>query len=349
MGVIIAIVMLLLLVMVHELGHFWMGKALGIGVEELAIGFGPKIFQKKSKNGILYTLRALPLGAFVRFAGEDEENDNPKAMNNQPVWKRFLTTLAGPAMNILMAYVVMVIYMMTFGLNYNVPRIGQLMEGLPAQQAGLQVGDVIESVDGQSIDVEALDAFLQVREKIMGGKPGQPMELGIIRNGERQKITLTPILSEESVLQIGIVFDVDVYRFSFLEAVPAGIRQLWSVMGEMLNMLKNLFFKGEGVDQITGPVGTVGIISQQVAQGWDMILNMLCVISLNLGIMNLLPIPALDGGRLVLLTVEAIRRKPMDRNKEGLVHLIGFGILIMVMLFFTYKDIIRWITGNWGI
>ena len=121
MGVIIAILILLILVMVHELGHFFMGRALGIGIEELSIGFGPKIFQKKSKKEILYTLRVLPLGAFVRFTGEDEDNDNPKAMNNQPVWKRFLTVLAGPAMNILMAYAVVAIYLMVIGLAYNVP------------------------------------------------------------------------------------------------------------------------------------------------------------------------------------------------------------------------------------
>lgn len=348
MGVIIAILILLILVMVHELGHFFMGRALGIGIEELSIGFGPKIFQKKSKKEILYTLRVLPLGAFVRFTGEDEDNDNPKAMNNQPVWKRFLTVLAGPAMNILMAYAVVAIYLMVIGLAYNAPVVAQLMDGLPAQQAGLQVGDIIESVNGESVDINTVGAGEQVRDMITSAQAGQPLVLGVIRDGEKMEISLTPVLGEDGALQIGIYMGQAMYHFGFVDAVRASGQQIWYVMGEMLNMLKDLIFRGEGVEGVMGPVGTVGFISQQVSQGLDMILNMVWLLSLNLGIMNLLPIPALDGGRLVLLIVEGIRRKPLDRNKEGLVHLIGFGLLIMVMLFFTYKDIIRWITGNWG-
>ena len=151
-GILIAILMLGILIIIHEMGHFFVGRLCGIGIEEVGIGFGPKLVQRTTKKGLLVTWRLLPFGAFVRFTGEDESSDNPKAMNNQPVWKRLLTVLAGPLTNILFAMLIIMVLLMGYGIPYNTTEVAELVEGLPAQLAGLRVGDVITAVGGTQLD-----------------------------------------------------------------------------------------------------------------------------------------------------------------------------------------------------
>ena len=321
-----AICILGVIVVVHEFGHYLVGRLCGIGVVEFAVGMGPKLFGWKRK-GIQYSVRLIPLGGFCKFVGEDEAHPAPNAMNNAKVWKRFLTVAAGPVMNFVFAYVVAVVLLANYMTASLLPKIDAVVENTPAYAAGFQAGD----------ETTALNFTLN-------------------RNGETVETQVTPALVDvESVdengnatvtqaLQIGIQFSSRTYTFT--EAVPEAGRFMLDVTKMMLTTLKNLVFKGEGVKEVSGPVGIISFVSGQVKEGWYMILYIVFLISLNLGIMNLLPLPALDGGRLVFLIVEGIRRRPVPPEKEGMVHAIGFLLLLVLIGLVTYQDIARLITGG---
>lgn len=336
LGIIGGLLMLTLLVVVHEFGHFTVGRACDMKIEEFAAGFGPKLLSKV-KNGIRYSIRALPLGGFVQFYGEDsdEAGSEPRAFNNRPIWQRFLTLLAGPAMNILMAFVITVGVLVGFG-DF-VPAIASVEEGMPAAEVGLQVGDRIVSVDGKRID------FAMEFSGIDLTKSGDSVRLGVERGGQELEYEVPFQYSEEEGRNmIGIRYSTDTrQRFGFFEAIGLSFKWMYLIIAEMLSFLGNLIFRGQGVEGLAGPVGTIGLVSQAVRSGPEVILRMATLLSINLGIMNLLPIPGLDGGRILLLGIEKLRGKPLPQNKEGLINLIGMGLMFLLMIFLTYQDIVR--------
>ncbi len=336
LGIIGGLILLTILVVAHEWGHFAVGRACDMKIEEFAAGFGPKLLSKV-KNGIRYSIRALPLGGFVQFYGEDsqEAGSEPRAFNNKPIWQRFLTLLAGPAMNILLAFVITVGVLIGYG-DF-VPTVASVQEGMPAEQVGLQVGDRITSVDGKRID------FAMEFEGIDLTKSGQSVLLGIERNGEQMEFEIPLQYSEEEGRSlIGITYSTATrQRFGFFEAIGLSFKWMYLIIAEMFAFLGDLIFRGQGVEGLAGPVGTIGIVSQAVRSGPEVILRIATLLSINLGIMNLLPIPGLDGGRIVLLGVEKLRGKPLSQNKEGLINLIGMGLLFLFMIFLTYQDIAR--------
>ena len=349
-----AICILGVIVVVHEFGHYLVGRLCGIGVVEFAVGMGPKLFGWKRK-GIQYSVRLIPLGGFCKFVGEDEAHPAPNAMNNAKVWKRFLTVAAGPVMNFVFAYVVAVVLLANYMTASLLPKIDAVVENTPAYAAGFQAGDVVTAVNGQPISYDN-DGALKMREQVQAADETTALNFTLNRNGETVETQVTPALVDvESVdengnttvtqaLQIGIQFSSRTCTFA--EAVPEAGRFMLDVTKMMLTTLKNLVFKGEGVKEVSGPVGIISFVSGQVKEGWYMILYIVFLISLNLGIMNLLPLPALDGGRLVFLIVEGIRRKPVPPEKEGMVHAIGFLLLLVLIGLVTYQDIARLITGG---
>ena len=345
--VLLALVMLGVIVTVHEFGHYLVGRLCGIGILEFNVGFGPKLFSW-TRNGIQYALRVIPLGGSCMFLGEDEDNDNPRAMNNQPVWKRFITVLAGPFMNFVLAFVVCAIMLNAFFIAETFPVIDQVMDDMPAAEAGLLAGDRIVEVNGEAIG-EGSEGVQAISQAIQSGEPGVPVEIAVERGGERVALTMTPqlVTDEEtgaSRLQIGIVFGGR--TFTFLESIGEAGRYMVETTGMMLDSLRKLFFHGEGLDDTAGTVGIIAVVSQRAREGMYMVLWLMFIISLNLGIVNLLPLPALDGGRLIFLIVEAIRRKPIPPEKEGLVHGIGLMLLFGLFIVLTYRDIVRLITGG---
>lgn len=349
-----AVCILGVIVVVHEFGHYLVGRLCGIGVVEFAVGMGPKLLGWKRK-GIQYSIRLIPLGGFCKFVGEDEEHPAANAMNNAKVWKRFLTVAAGPVMNFVFAYVVAVVLLANFMTASLLPRIDAVVENTPAYEAGFQAGDVVTAVNGQAISFDN-DGALKMREEVQAADENTALTFTLDRNGEKLETQVTPALVDvESVdadgnttvtqaLQIGIQFSSRTYTFA--EAVPEAGRFMLDVTKMMLTTLKDLVFKGEGVTEVSGPVGIISFVSGQVKEGWYMILYIVFLISLNLGIMNLLPLPALDGGRLVFLILEGIRRKPVPPEKEGMVHAIGFLLLLVLIGLVTYQDIARLITGG---
>lgn len=341
--ILVTLLIIGILVTIHELGHFVVGRLCGIGVVEFSIGFGPKIFGFKRK-GILYSLRALPLGGFCKFVGEDEENPAPNAMNKQAVWKRILTVAAGPVMNIVFAFVMCVVLLANYAYLGILPGIDSVVDDSPAQISGIMAGDIITAINGEAITFDDAGA-MRAREIIGQCTEGQSITLTIQRGDETVDLTLTPEFVTESDTeprpQIGIMFESVGYTFG--QAVRSAGAYMLEFTKVMLESLKDFVFHGK--NDISGPVGIITEVSKYVGQGMYMVVNLLFVLSLNLGILNLLPIPALDGGRLVFLIIEAIRRKPIPPEKEGIAHLAGFALLILFILVVTYKDIVRLIAG----
>ena len=346
--VLLAIVMLGVIVTVHEFGHYCVGRLCGLGIGEFSVGFGPRLLGWERK-GIKYSLRAIPLGGYCAFVGEDERNDDPRAMNNQPVWKRFLTVLAGPFMNFVLAFVICAIMLSGYFIAETYPVVDEVMAGMPAEAAGLQAGDRILEVNGVALTNDTAGTGLMI-STIQSGDLTQPIRLVVERDGARVpfEMTAVPVESDGSTrYQIGIVFSSRTYNF--FEAIKGAGAYMADTTSQMLESLKNLIFKGEGLEDTAGTVGIIAVVSQRAREGVYMVLWLIFIISLNLGIMNLLPIPALDGGRLLFLIVEMIRRKPIPPEKEGMVHAAGMILILGLFVVLTYHDIVRLVTGGFNL
>lgn len=352
MYIIIALLLLGILVTVHEAGHFLAARITGIPVSEFAIGMGPKLLGWHSrKYDTKFSLRLIPVGGYCAFVGEDDADGShigqKLAFNNQPVWKRLLTVFSGPLMNFVLAFVALVLFFWIGGVN-EVTGIDSFIEvsaAGPAYSAGLQDGDVIAAVNGVDMLDSSTEALVNAIGSYQAGDP--PLHLIIHRGEEIFETDLTPFWDEDAgKYRIGIT--VRGYYRTETRACGLGeaLVQSWETCvyasGAIVNSLKGMITTGEGLDQVSGPVGIVSMVSDQVeAGGLTAFINYLVVISINLGIMNLLPIPGLDGSRLVFLIIEAIRRKPIPPQKEAMVHLIGMGALMLLMVVLVFKDVTR--------
>ncbi len=345
--ILLALVMLGVIVVAHEFGHYLVGRLCGIGIVEFSVGFGPRLCGWERK-GIKYSLRAIPLGGFCAFVGEDERNPDPHAMNNQPVWKRFLTVIAGPAMNFVLAFVVCAVMLGSYFIAETYPIVHEVTSGMPAEAAGLEVGDRILEVNGVALTNDTAGVQLML-STMQAGDLTQPIDLVIERDGQRLDYSMTAVPVPEadgavSRYQIGIVFSSRTY--TFFESIREAGSYMVETTAQMVESLKNLIFKGEGLEDTVGTVGIIAVVAQQAREGMYMVLWLMFIISLNLGIINLLPLPALDGGRLLFLIIEAIRRKPVPPEKEGMVHAVGMALLLGLFVLLTYRDIARLVSGG---
>lgn len=335
MYVILALLMLSLLIMVHEAGHFFAARACGIEVQEFSIGMGTLLLKHKSKKGTQFSLRLLPIGGYCQFYGEDQDVPDARAFNQQPVWKRAITVASGPLMNFAVAILTIVIYMSAVGLLTTVPRVAQVEPN--AAQAGLLPDDVFLTINGQEItDTQMLAQTIAEAENT-------PVTLGILRGDEEMEVVVSPFYDEElNRYRIGFSFAQERLRLPLMQTIPFSISYNVESIRMVADTLKNLIFKGEGANDVTGPVGTVYVIKDMTQKGGlDVYLEMIALISVNLGVVNLLPIPGLDGSRLLFLLVEAIRKKPIKREVEGAIHMAGYVILMGLMIVLTYKDIMN--------
>ncbi|MFO7294570.1 MAG: RIP metalloprotease RseP [Clostridia bacterium] len=338
--ILVALIFLSLLVMVHEVGHFLAGRFVGIHPEEFSIGMGPKLLGF-SRKGTRFSVRALPIGGYVKFLGEDEKSDDERAFSNASVWKRMAVIVAGPTMNILLAVVLLAAFYMGYGVYEEVPEILEVVENSPAERAGLLPGDSIIKVDDISVEgMEAREAVETIRNAIRQ-KGSNELKIVVRRNGKDINIKVVPEYNEESdSYVIGIVFG-RIRRYGLIQATGMAFNSVGKLTLMMVDALRGLIFKGQGLNEVMGPVGIVSEIGKAVEAGMQQLLLLAVMISLNLGIINLIPFPALDGGRIALLLVEGVRGKPLEPEKEGFIHFIGFVVLILLMVLVTYHDITR--------
>ena len=348
-----ALVMLGIMIMVHEFGHFISARMTGIAVQQFSIGFGPKLFGWKSKkHDTEFMVRLIiPIGGYCMFYGEDDAQgkhvDDPRSYYKQSVWKRMFSVIMGPAMNLVLAFVVAVGLFFIGGIQTVVPYVATVESNSPAAQAGLEPGDIFLSINGQNVQDGTTD---KVASLIRAFKEGdEPLAVQVLRGQDNTQVTLsvTPFYDASNQrfrlgIEIGGIPGQAMKRISFGEAVSRGYATCVDAGKLILNGLKNLIFKGEGLEESAGPVGIVQQISVQTQQyGLQGYLYLLIILSINLGLVNLLPIPGLDGSRLLFMLVEAIFRKPVNRKAEAMIHLAGFAVLISAMLFLTYRDIQR--------
>jgi len=345
--VLLAIAMLGLLITVHEYGHFIASRLTGIAVKEFSIGFGPKLIQWKSKkHETLFTIRPIPMGGYCMYYGDetDQQNaDDPRAFDKAAVWKRMLSVFCGPLMNFVLAFVVAVALMAGYGFTVAQPFVESVEANMPAQTAGIQPGDILLSVDGQALspgDAGTLpDAIKALPE-------GGSISLRVKRGEQTLSLSLTPVLdAAENRYRIGVMVSA-VKPLQTGMIIPAAWDSCVYASHIILDSLGKLVTTGEGANDAAGPVGVVQMVAQQTQRGGlEIFLNLMVIISINLGLINLLPIPGLDGSRLVFMLIEAIRRKPVNRRIESTVHLIGYALLLGLMVFFTFRDVGRILGG----
>lgn len=350
MNIIIAILIFSLIIVIHELGHFLLAKKNGIAVVEFSVGMGPRLFSFL-RNGTRYSLKLFPVGGSCMMLGEDEEADDPNAFGKKGVWARISVIAAGPIFNFILAFVLSIIVVGKVG--YDPAVIVQLVEGGPAQEAGLQVGDVIEEINGSGVDNAREVMFYQ----FFHPTSEKSVQLKVNRSGEEIAMTVTPEQTETGEYLMGFGYNqgrtktiattgekmnaLGVIKYSAIE-VKCWIKSAIQSVGGLITGKVS-------TNELGGPVAIVDMIgdginstkSAGVSAVVIQILYMSILLSANLGIMNLLPLPALDGGRLVFLIIEAVRGKPVDPKKEGFVHMVGLILLMLLMVFVMFNDVRR--------
>jgi len=333
LSIIWAIIILSILILAHELGHFIVAKAADIKIHEFSIGMGPLIFSRQ-KGETQYSIRALPIGGYNRMAGEEPgEEDDPRGFNKKSVGVRMAVISAGSIMNFLLGVSFFIIIFMMIGVPADIPEIGTVVEGAPAERAGFRPGDKVLAINDQKIN-----SWIDMVE-IINNNAEKELSFAVERDGEIITLQVTPYLDEESgVGLIGVTQPVQ--KTGLLEAIYLGFKEAITLIIFVLRYLVQMI-AGTVAAEVAGPVGIVQMIGQAASFGLASLLSFSGILSVQLGLFNLLPIPALDGSRLIFLALEGIRRKPVDPQKEGLVHLIGFALLMGLMILVTYQDVMR--------
>ncbi len=324
------------IVFFHELGHFVVAKLAGVKVYEFALGFGPVIVQTQPGE-TKYSLRIFPVGGFVKLAGMDESedsedsiaSDDPRSFNNKSLFVRMATIAAGPFMNFFLAVAIFTIYFMIVLVP---PTIFFVEPGFPADQAGLRPGDQFVTINNQS--VESTEQIIGMIKK----SPGQELLITVLRENETRTFTVVPE-SENGQGRLGIHID-DKPQLPFNQSMRAGIVQTGRFTQELIVSLVRMI-TGHIKPEIAGPIGIYQLVGDFAQQGIANLLILAAMLNINLGLLNLLPIPVLDGGWLVIFGFEAIRGRPLAQEHRGIAQFIGFALLLLLMVFATFKDLMR--------
>lgn len=375
MGVILFIVIFCIVVVAHEFGHFIIAKANGIHVVEFSIGMGPTLLHF-GKGDTKYSLKLLPIGGACMFEGEDglkemdetDKEDGDKDHKDQetreikedlgtlkksgafpdaPVWARIATVVAGPVFNFILAYIFSAIIVASIGSD--LPVIGTVGEGTAASEAGLMTGDEIVELNGKHIHL-----FREISLEAMLNE-GEPVNIVYERDGQRTAVTLNPKYSEKDGRYYYGIAPLNGYtKFSLPGVAEYSFYEVKYWIDTTIRSLGMLVTGKAGIKDLSGPVGMVDAVDTIYTESkqdgafyvWLNMLNFAILLSANLGVLNLIPFPALDGGRLLFLVIEAIRRKPIPPEKEGIFHFVGFALLMLLMVVVMYNDIARLVTGG---
>jgi len=353
---------LTLVVFFHELGHFLVARWCGVRVKAFSIGFGPEIVGFNDRHGTRWKISALPLGGYVRFFGDEDaastpdraaldamsEEDRRSSFFGKSVWQRAAIVAAGPIANFILAIVIFASIFALYGREITTARVDQVVAGSAAEQAGLQPGDVVLAIDGS-----AIESFNDL-QRIVSVNADSPLKVQIERAGQQLTLTATPRRKEVTdrfgnvhrVGQLGISRDasageVKVQRFSVPEAVLLGARETWFVVDRTFSYIGGLFAGRESTDELGGMIRVAQVSGQVATLGFVALVNLAAVLSVSIGLLNLFPIPMLDGGHLMFYAVEALRGRPLSARAQDIGFRIGLAAVVMLMIFTTWNDIIH--------
>lgn len=343
MTIIYFILILGIIVFIHELGHFLFAKKAGIYVYEFSIGMGPQLFKWKRKNDETeYSIRLFPIGGFVQMAGESVEVDEnvPKEqrMQSKTWFQRFMTVIAGVMFNFTLAIILLFIVGLVNGSPLNKPYVSYVDPNSNAYQAGLTEGSIITKID--NVKIKTYDRLLleyQVRL-------GEDITFEIKNStGETKVITITPVeVIEDDTVTYKYGFSLsDNVEHGFLSALKYAFTKTWSLIEQMFFTIVYLCSGKLSLNNLSGPVGIFTVVGEAAKDGFINLVYLLAFISINVGFINLLPLPAFDGGHVLFLIIEKIKGKPIDSKVENIIHSVGLVLLMALMIVITYNDIIR--------
>ena len=340
------ILILGVIVLVHEFGHFIFAKMFGVHVYEFSIGMGPKIWgtKPKKKGKTPLNIRAFPIGGYVSLAGEEVDSDDDKKipvkdrLYSKPKWQRFLIMFFGAGNNFILALLILFSLGLFKGSPIMDPVVRELDESYPMYQAGIRVNDRFVSINNQKVDTsDDVQVYLALAQK--DAEATFVME----RNGEKTTYKITPVKekeNDETIYRFGIVFE-NKYEKGCIPAIKYTFTKTGALLKQMCIVIKSLFTGRLGLNNLSGPVGIYGIVGEAKAYGFSNILYLIAVLSINVGFINLIPLPAFDGGRILFLIIEAIKGSPVSPKTEGMIHTVGFILLIILMIIITLNDIIK--------
>lgn len=350
-----AIVVLGLLIFVHELGHFAVAKWSGVLVERFSLGFGPRLFGWR-RGETEYAVSAVPLGGYVKMLGEDPEEEIPqaaaqRAFSMQALWKRVAIVMAGPLMNLVTAFVAFTVVFAIFGAGTpsEAPKIGGVVEGMPAAKAGLTHGDTVLAIEGTSI------ATWDELSSTVRKSGGNGLRLRVRRaNGAIEELVVAPEEKPDRTMfgevvgkayLIGIERYVEIEPVSVVSAIGLGAYQTYFWIKVTLLSVVKIFQGSVSARDLGGPIQIVRAAGEQAEMGLEYLIRFLGLISVNLGVLNLLPIPVLDGGHLLFFGFEAVRGRPLAIKHREMAQQVGLVLLLALMVFVVYNDITRIVTG----
>jgi regulator of sigma E protease len=363
LGLVVVILCFGFIIFIHELGHFLMAKRVGIRVHEFALGFGPRLISR-TKGETEYCLRLFPVGGYVKMEGEDTACENPDDsgnFQNKTVWQRIKVVASGPLMNYMVALLIFWLVGFAFGVGefYLKPQVGEVMKDMPAEKIGLKSGDYIVEIDGKPIN----DAMTMIRT--INNKPDQDITIKVQRgegaSAEFMTYTVRTAVREypgnppEKIGVIGFIPNQKALNMRFTRVPPGtvlvdGLEQMYHFTAAPMLAIYMLATRKMDAKMVkegsAGPVGIGQMFFEMYKRGFGCLLYLCAVINVLIGCFNLVPFPALDGSRIFILAISGLIKKPFNQEKEGMVHLVGFIILLMVVVFFTYFDIVRLIQGG---
>ncbi len=353
---------LTLVVFFHELGHFWVARRAGVRILTFSLGFGPEIAGFNDRHGTRWKISAIPLGGYVKFYGDEDAASVPdqaalermspaerrQSFFFQPVKWRAAIVAAGPVANFILAIVIFSLVFMVFGRPVSAPRVDQVNPGSAAAAAGFKPGDLVLEIDGAKVE-----SFADM-QRIVGIHAGQPLTFRVERGGAEVSLTATPELKEVkdgfgNVHRTGLLGisrslaegDVTIHRYGPVEAVGMGVQETWFVVARTFDYLGGLIVGRESADQLGGPIRIAQVSGQVATFGIGALLSLAAVLSVSIGLLNLFPIPMLDGGHLLFYAFEAVRGRPLSARTQDIGLRIGLALVLMLMVFATWNDVLH--------
>ncbi len=343
MSFLITLLALGIVIFIHELGHLLAAKRAGVGALEFSIGMGPKLFSK-TVNETEYSLRLFPVGGFVKLAGlDDGETECPPELNyfNKSYLQRLLTLAAGAFMNLILGLCIYIVLFVSVGKQIISPLISEVSFNTPAAVAGLEKGDRLVSLNGIPIQ-DAKDDFIQV----VNHSVGKPLTLVYTHHALPKTVIIVPVANKHGLGIIGVSLMPSMVKLPFFQAIPDALAFSFAQIKNVFISLKLLFTGKVSLSEISGPVGIIQLASFGFKQGFYQFMSVIAMINMSLGVANLLPFPVLDGGHIMLLGLEALRKKRLSEKTEGWITTIGASILIALMVIVIGNDLLNWEARN---